>query len=393
MRFGLLSLLTGVSVFAWIFLLLFRGRFWRIDSVGLPAPTGGPRTLAPLAIIVPARDEVASLPVSLPSLLQQRYAGAWKIVLVDDQSTDGTAELARKLARDAGAADRLIVVAGTALPPVWTGKLWALQQGVEAARLACPDVAWFLFTDADIAQPPDHLEALVDFAQARRCDLVSQMVALRCESFWERLLIPAFVFFFQKLYPFRWVANPSKRTAGAAGGCLLLQGRALERAGGLGAIRGELIDDCALAASVKASGGQLWLGNCRETRSLRAYDSLAEIWRMVSRTAYTQLRYSPALVASSVLVMALLYILPVFSTLAGLWRDDFFLLALGLAAWSLLAFAYLPTVRLYRQSWSLALTLPLAAALYTAMTLDSARRHWQGIGGAWKGRVRGNESV
>jgi hopene-associated glycosyltransferase HpnB len=321
------------------------------------------------------------------SLLRQRYPGRFTITVVDDQSTDGTGEVARRAAEAMEAADRLTVLRGSDLPPGWTGKVWAMRQGVAYAASEPEPPDFFLFTDADIAYAPDSLPRLVSGAVARKTVLTSLMVKLRCQSMAERLLIPAFVFFFQKLYPFAWVNDPARRTAAAAGGCMLVRRGALERAGGLDAIRDALIDDCALAAVMKPQG-PIWLGLTADVHSLRAYPTLSEIRRMVARSAYAELRYSPLRLAGAVLGLALTYLAP---PLLAVFADGT-AQALAAAAWALMTLAYLPTLRFYGLSplWSLA--LPAVAAIYLGYTIDSALQHWQGRGGAWKGRLQGGVS-
>jgi len=407
---------TGLSLVAWIWLVLGRGLFWRMDqTIWIPSSedgeqiqTGGGDGWPPVKIIVPARNEAETLPVTLPSLLNQDYPGSITVYLVDDQSTDGTGELAIGLGREHGGSQRLRVLAGQPLPPGWTGKLWALEQGVRAEAETQTEYGiqtgdgpaeFFLFTDADISHPPQSLRSLVSKALLNDLDLVSIMAHLQVSTPWERLLIPAFVYFFAKLYPFRWVNDPNKTTAGAAGGCMLLRCDALFHAGGLEKVSGEIIDDCALAGLIKRSGrpdgGRLWLGLAHHLRSLRSYSSLRGIWRMVARTAYAQLRYSPAMLSITVVGMGLVYLVPVGGAIGGLAagiidQDStlaLWLLAAGLLAWILMAGSYLPTLKRYGQSALLAFALPLAAGLYTLMTIDSARRSWQGQGANWKGRT------
>lgn len=348
-------------------------------------PENGPAVWA----IIPARDEAAVLPVTLPSVLAQDYAaGPLHVLLVDDGSTDGTGDVARRLANESSHPERLTVLPGAPLADGWTGKLWALEQGLrEAEGRGLADSDWLLLTDADIVHLPDGVRRLVERAERDDRDLVSLMVALRCESPWERLLIPAFVFFFGLIYPFPWVNDDRRRTAGAAGGCILVRAGALRRAGGLAAVRGELIDDCALARVVKQAGGRLWLGHGTDTRSVRAYDTLGEIWRMVARTADTQLRHSLALLAGTTLALGVFLVAPPVLAVAGAVTGKWLLAAVGAAAWLAWALAYGPTVRRYRRPWAWALTLPFAGLLYGLMTLDSARQHRLGRGGAWKGRT------
>ena len=336
--------------------------------------------------VVPARDEADVIARTLASLLAQDYRGRFAITLVDDGSDDGTADVARATIARHGAEDRARVVAGCARPAGWTGKVWALAQGVSAGGEAGARPAFWWFTDADVEHDRDTLARLVATATRDDRALVSRMVALHCESAWERLLIPAFVFFFRMLYPFAWVNDDRRTTAAAAGGCVLIEAEVLARIGGVERIKGELIDDCALGAAVKAAGGGLYLGLTTRSRSVRPYSGLGTIWSMVARTAYTQLRYSPLLLAGTVAGMLFLYYVPVAATFAGVRRGRADIALPGVAAWSLLAFLYIPTLRLYRLSGGYAALLPFAALLYTLMTVDSASRHARGLGGLWKGR-------
>ena len=395
---------TAVSLLTWVWLILGRGFFWRMDQrLDTRRAEAGEVWESPaVRVIVPARDEGVMLPHTLPLLLAQDYPGPFEVFLVDDHSEDGTGDLARQIALEAGAAGRLRVLAGAPLASGWTGKLWALEQGVRSGPAARP--GFFLFTDADIAHPPDSLRALVGKACSDGLDLVSLMAHLRAATPWERLLVPAFVFFFAKLYPFRWVNDPRRATAAAAGGCVLLRREALERAGGLETIAGEIIDDCALAGLVKGEGrpggGKTWLGLSHEVRSLRAYNGLGGIWDTVARTAFAQLRYSPLLLLATVPGMGLVYLVPVLAAAGGLVAGGLdrqsalapWLVAAGLLAWILMAGSYLPTLKWYRASPLLAFLLPFTAALYALMTVDSARRSWLGKGGGWKGRTHGRPS-
>jgi len=369
----------------WLGLVLARGRFWDARSDGFANPRPG--SPAPeVAAVVPARNEADVIGRTVASVIGQRYAGSLTLTVVDDRSEDATAtEVAAAIAR-AGAADRVRVVRARPRPDGWSGKVWALAEGVAAARAAGAAPAYWWFTDADIEHADDTLARLVATAREERCDLVSLMVELHCAAGWERLLIPAFVFFFRLLYPFAWVNDPRRRTAGAAGGCVLLSDELLRRIGGVERIAGELIDDCSLAAAVKGAGGRLRLDHTSRSRSVRPYVGLAPIWGMVARTAYTQLGYSPAVLAGTVAGMLLLYVAPPAALGLGLARHRPSLALAGLCAWATMSAAYAPTVRLYRLPRWYALTLPLAGVLYTAMTLDSARRHAGGRGGTWKGR-------
>ncbi len=332
---------------------------------------------------MPARNEADVIARALRSLIAQDYPGRFAVTVVDDRSEDGTGDAARATGDDAG---RVCVVTARSRPAGWSGKVWALAEGVAAARAGGAAPAYWWFSDADVEHAPDTLARLVATAQGERRALVSQMVALHCRTSWERRLIPAFVFFFRLLYPFAWVNDDRRATAGAAGGCVLLADAALVRIGGIERIAGELIDDCALAAAVKNSGGGLWLGLATTSRSVRPYGSLGAIWSMVARTAYTQLRYSPRLLAGTVAGMALLYAAPPAAAVGGALARRWDVAAGGALGWATMALAYAPTLRLYGVPRAQALGLPLAALLYTAMTVDSARRHARGRGGTWKGR-------
>jgi len=331
---------------------------------------------------MPARNEAETIARAVASLAKQEYPGELRIVIVDDHSEDATCDLARTAAQEAGAAERVRILHAEALQSGWTGKLWALQQGIASCEQDAPEYIWF--TDADIVHAPDTLARLVSRAEQQRVELVSLMVLLQAKAFPERLLIPPFLYFFLKLYPPRWIADTKARTAGAAGGCILLRRTALERAGGFAAIRGEVIDDCALAHAVKRSGGAIWMGLTRTSVSLRAYQTFGEIRDLIARTAFTQLKYSPLLLLDTLAGMLLTYLAPVafaFHPQPVVWR-------LGLAAWLLMALTYLPTVRFYGLSPLWAPFLPAAAAFYSYATWLSALRYWLGRGGQWKGRAQ-----
>jgi hopene-associated glycosyltransferase HpnB len=379
-------IISLLMVGAWTGLLVARGRFWDAPVDRLREPLTTPEAPAVHAV-VPARDEAAVLPQTLPTLLGQRYPGSFRVTVADDHSSDGTGAVATRAAAQVGALDRFALAAVPERPPGWAGKVWAMSAGVAAARAAGATPAWWLFTDADIAHDPDAVARLVATAQADRRDLVSLMVELHCRSRWERLLIPAFVFFFAKLYPFRWVADDRRRTAAAAGGCVLLSDRMLREIGGIERIAGALIDDCSLAAAVKGAGGRLRLELSTATVSVRPYDTLGEIWEMVARSAYTQLDHSPLLLAGTIVGMLFLYVLPPAAAVAGALTGRRSLLLGGAGAWLAMSAAYLPTLRTYRRPLAAAPLLPLAALLYTAMTVDSAIRHMRGRGGRWKGRL------
>lgn len=378
----------GISVLSlviWIVLLCFWGQFWLADQ-RLEVTTTELEKWPAVCAVIPARNEADVLPATMRSLLAQSYPGSFSIVLVDDNSTDNTADISRNVAREFNKSQQLHVISGEPLPPGWTGKLWAMEQGIRYAETLTPKPDYFLLTDADIEHHSANLRELVTKAQREDLDLVSLMVLLRCESFWEKFLIPAFVFFFQKLYPFRWVNNPKNSTAAAAGGCILTRREALTRVGGIEVVRQALIDDCSLAKAVK-SPGKIWLGLTKLTRSLRPYPSLSSIWDMVARTAFTQLNYSALLLVGTVIGMTLVYIVPPVAAIGGALTGNWLVCLIGLSTWLLMAIAYFPTIQLYKCSPILSFCLPAIAFLYNLMTLDSAWRHWRGKGGAWKGRV------
>jgi hopene-associated glycosyltransferase HpnB len=380
----LLALILAVlSLLMWIVLTFFRGAFWQVlafddDIEKQESLERWPRVVT----IVPARNEAETIARTVESLVKQDYRGDLRLVVVDDHSDDGTGALAQEAAERAGASERVLILQGAALETGWTGKLLAMQQGVESADTQGTEYFWF--TDADIEHAPDTLRRVAQRAEKEKLDLVSLMVLSQVNSFPERLLIPPFLYFFLKLYPPSWTASRKRKTAGAAGGCILLKRAALERIGGLAAIRGEVIDDCTLARAVKRTGGGIWMGLTRKSVSLRTYASFTEIQDLIARTAFTQLGYSSLLLAGTLLGMAVTYLLPVIFTFSArpvLWR-------LGLAAWALMAITYLPTVQFYRMSALWVTALPIAAAFYTYATWISAVRYWLGRGGQWKGRAQ-----
>jgi len=387
------DIIAALVLAIWLYLIAARGGFWRAaardDNGALVVPPSGPSRWPAVVAVVPARDEAETVGETIGALLRQDYRGPFAVVLVDDQSGDGTARLAREAAAAFGAGDRLEIVSGRPLPAGWTGKLWAQSQGVDFAANAANAPDYLLLTDADIVFAPGALSSLVARAEQDGLVLNSLMVKLRCKSFAERMFVPAFVFFFQMLYPFAWVNDPRRATAAAAGGCMLVRCDALAAAGGLASIRGALIDDCALAKLLKGHGPiALALTDC--AHSVRAYPALGDIRRMVARTAYAQLRYSPLLLAGTVLGLALTYLAPVALTL---FANDFAQFA-GLFAWVLMACAFRPILRFYGmsrwRSWLWAAALPAIAAIYMAFTLDSAYQHARGRGGMWKGRAQAN---
>ena len=357
----------GLAVCAvWVYLLAFRGRFWLVRKEK-PREEPAPALAAPARVtaVIPARNEEPVVGRALQSLARQQFVGDLQIVIVDDDSEDATVEVALRYAR---------VIRGAPIPEGWTGKLWAVSQGI--AHSGAPD--YLLLTDADIVHAPGNLASLAARAQGDGYDLVSYMAELRCQSLAERALIPAFVFFFFLLYPPAWIRNPRRAAAGAAGGCILIRREMLERIGGIAAIRGELIDDCALARAVKRAGGHVWLGLSRSVKSIREYGTFGEVARMISRTAFTQLRYSAAILAGTVAGLSFVYLLPPALALAGnLW---------GAAAWLMMSIAYFPVLRFYRRSPLWAPMLPAIATFYMVCTVASAIQYWRGGGGNWKGR-------
>ncbi|HMI53059.1 MAG TPA: glycosyltransferase [Candidatus Saccharimonadales bacterium] len=377
------SLLATTALGIWLYLFFARGGFWRLGQFDAdrsrPVPLGRwPRVVA----IVPARDEAETIGLAVAGLVRQEYPGELVVVVVNDHSRDDTAEVARRTAVECGAEERVTVVAAAELAAGWTGKLWALQNGVE--RVALDTAEFFWFTDADIVHAPDTLLRLAGRAEHNHLDLASLMVLLRAETFAERLLIPPFLYFFLQLYPPRWIANLEARSAGAAGGCVLLRRAALERMAGLAAIRGEVIDDCALARAVKNEDGKIWMGVTRRSVSLRAYETFGEIQDMIARTAFTQLRYSALLLAGTLAGLFLTYFAPV----GLLFVHDATARTLGGVAWLLMVVSFLPIVKFYRLSGLWAAALPAVAMFYAWATWVSAWRYWWGRGGQWKGRVQ-----
>ncbi len=376
------ALIAGsLCLLAWLYLLLGHGRFWRVQRLGAPKPP--PVNInGPIAVVIPARNEADVIGRAVGSLLRQSCADSLHIFVVDDHSTDGTAEAARQATTNRSQSNQLTIISGRSLPNGWSGKLWAVQQGIEQALVLHPQ--FLLLTDADIEHSPDNLAMLLALAESGDCDLASFMVKLHCRSFAEKLLIPAFVFFFFLLYPPEWIRDPRRQTAGAAGGCMLIRPAALERIGGIAAIRQEIIDDCALARTVKSTGGKVWLGVTRDTRSLRPYHSFGEIEHMIARTAFNQLRHSAWLLLGAIAGMTLLYLLPLelVASRAPL------LIAIGGTSYLLMTVIYFPMIRFYNLNPLWALTLPLSALFYTAATIHSAVKFCSGRGGEWKGRAQ-----
>jgi hopene-associated glycosyltransferase HpnB len=365
-----MTALLALVLLAWLWLLFFRGGFWRDGECLGPLR---PRATPSVAVVVPARDEAECVAASLASLLAQDYAGPFSVLLVDDGSSDGTAEIARALP----GAERLRVRNAGPRPPGWAGKPWAVAEGIAAT-----DAEWLLLTDADIVHAPQHLAALLAKAELEGADLVSEMVALNCESFAERALVPAFTYLFALLYPFSWVNDASRPTAAAAGGTMLVRRAALERIGGIAAIRGALIDDVALAKALKANKASLWLGHSRLARSIRRYPHFADVWRMIARSAYVQLGCSPLWLALSVAGLSGLFLAPPLAALCG----SGLVRACGFVSWALMAVSFLPSLRRCRQTPAWAPWLPLIVLFYLAATLGSAFDHHRGRGVVWKRR-------
>ena len=383
----LLGRLATASALAWAYLVVGHGGYW-LASPRLPAQAPEPDHWPSVGVVVPARDEAAVLPETLHTLLAQDYPGELAVWLVDDGSTDATGSVARAAAEQACGRASLTVLTAPPPPPGWTGKLNAVQYGVESASAA--GVEFLLLTDADIVHHHGSVRRLVATALADNRDLMSLMALLHTQTGWERVVVPAFVYFFAQLYPFPRVVRPGSRTAAAAGGCVLVRRTALARTGGLTRIRGELIDDVALGRLIKRSGARTWLGftgEPPEVRSVRPYPHLGDLWSMVTRCAYTQLRCSPVLLAGTLAGLGLLYVVPPFAALTGLARRSPVPAAAGFAAWAAMAATQAPVLRLYGLSPLRGLALPPVATLYAAMTVDSARRHATGQGGAWKGRI------
>jgi hopene-associated glycosyltransferase HpnB len=379
---------AAASLAAWTVLAVGRGRFWESKVDDQRGAARGVHAPKRVEVIVPARNEAETIGPAVASLVAQRYEGPLAITLVDDDSSDDTAAVARRAIDPSPQRTRFGIAPGRALRSPWTGKLNALDAGVAFVERERGRPDYWLFTDADIEHEADNLGELVAKAERDGLDLVSSMVHLHCESDWERLLVPAFIFFFAKLYPFAWSNDPRRTTAAAAGGCVLLRASALERIGGLPAIADRLIDDCALASAVKTSGGAIWLGLSSRAASIRAYETLEPFWTMVKRTAFTQLGRSYAATVGAALGMAVLYLAPPALTAVGVARRDARLVFVAGVTWALMSALYVPTLRAYGRPTRDAITLPLAATLYVAMTLDSALAHARGRGGRWKGRVQ-----
>lgn len=377
-----MNFVLWIAALAWAWLLAFRGLFWKIDAIpAAPEPARWPEVVA----VIPARNEAVCIGDTVRSLLTQTYPGTLSVVVTDDSSEDGTADKARAAALALGAAERLTVVSAPPLPEGWSGKMWAQEQGLSEAARAHPGAELYLLSDADITHGTGQLRRMVARLEAQRLDLASLMVHLSTDSPVEKAVVPAFVFFFRLLYPFRWVADQTRATAAAAGGYMLIRRTMLERIGGISAIRDALIDDCALALKVKRAGGRLTLDLADETWSSRHYQGAGELWMMIARSAYTQLDYSPLLLAGTAVAIVVGFLLPPLWALTGSWP--------ALIAWVAMSIAYAPMLRYHRLPIWAAPLLPLVAIFYLGATLDSARRHWMGKGGQWKGRAQAHTAA
>lgn len=376
-----------LSLCAWVGLIFFHGRFW-VGGPWLSEGFGlsrGAHLSPDVTIIVPARDEAGSIASSLTSLLEQDYKGRFRVILVDDESEDSTVHIAHSLPDPH---QRLTIVQGKPHPSGWSGKLWAVNQGEEEAlRTLSPD-GYVLLTDADIVHAPDHLSSLVARAQRDKLDMVSEMVKLNCVTFWERALVPAFVYFFALLYPFRQVADPRSPIAGAAGGTILLKRPMLEKIGGIRSLRHALIDDCTLGAHVKKAGGRLYLGLSEQAWSIRTYQRLGDIWHMIARNAYVQLRYSPWRLLGALLGMLLVWLLPIGLVLFSRGKKRW----IGATAYTMSCVSFVPTLRWFNLSLWRVLPLPLVASFYSCATIGSAVNHYSGAGVKWRGRFYGDET-
>jgi hopene-associated glycosyltransferase HpnB len=379
-------ILSIVAVGIWTYLLLFRGFFWRETPRRAPEVTSD--SWPGVIVVTPARNEADVVGRSMAALLAQNYPGTIHIVLVDDDSTDGTAEAAKSAAANAKTRHKLTVVRNATVAPGWTGKLWAVNRGLDEAEHLAPDAKYVLLTDADILHARTSLRALVGRAEQGGLKLVSLMARLKTVTLAERALIPAYIFYFQKLYPFAWVRDAGNKTAGAAGGCMLVDRAALKAIGGIAAIRGQLIDDCALGKAIKTQG-PIWLGLAEGVASLRGYPRWRDIWMLIARSAFTQLGFSAAMLLVATVMMLATYVMPL--ALAVFAEGPARLL--GAIAFLMAAFAYQPTLRYHGLSPLWALALPLVASFYAAATIDSALRYWSGRGGQWKGRMQAGRDL
>lgn len=378
---SIFHLLATASAISWLVLFFFRGQFWRANQ-RLTNGTNSSIKLPEIVIIIPARNEEILLGECIRSLVEQTYAGVISIIIIDDESDDSTPKIVQSWC-DKNKNIRLIN--GTTPPHGWTGKIWAMAQGVKSAKKRHPNAEYYLFTDSDILHHPDNVSELIYKAINEKLALVSLIVKLRCKSIWEIFLIPAYIFFFQKLYPFSWVNDPKNITSAAAGGCMLVNCQELEKAGGLEAVRAATIDDCAMALIIKRTR-PIWLGLTESTKSSRKYQFLHEITKMVCRTAFVQLKYSVINLLGTIIGMVIVYMVPLICIIIALMTKDILLLILGFFGWIIMFLAYIPTLKLYNRPFWEAGLLPISALLYTGMTLMSAYQYMFGKKPTWKGR-------
>lgn len=365
------------SAAAWGYLGFFHHRFWRSDQI-LPEVEGGLKKWPAVTVVIPARNEAAVLGKTLPSVAGQKYPGKFQVILVNDNSTDETAKIAGKI-------KGVEVLDAKPLEPGWAGKLWAMNQGVDLALKKFRGTDYFWFTDADIEHQPDVLQGLVEAAKLDNRAMVSQMVMLHCKSFWERAFVPAFIFFFEMLYPFSAANSDNSKLSGAAGGCILLEKKWLLKIGGIERIKSALIDDCALAAAVKGDGGRIWLGFGIKSQSIRPY-SFKDFWTTVARTAFSQLKNSSLLLLGTILAMTVVFLAPPGLAIWGIVTGELVVARTGIILWGFVIFFYSPTLMLYKLHPIRGYALPFVATLYLLMTIHSALRHWSGRGGQWKER-------
>ena len=398
---NLFLVISILSALIWLGLLLFRGEFWLCtQSLNHKKKNNLSKSLKSypsICAIIPARNEEDVISTSLNSLLAQEYLGKFSLILVNDQSTDNTQKIAQEILEKNGSSHSLNIISGIPLEKGWSGKLWAVNQGINYAEKMNINPDYFLLTDADIEHDHHNLYQLIYKAETENLALVSLMVKLRCKSFWEKLLIPAFIYFFQKLYPFKWVNNYYKKMAAAAGGCILIRREILQAIGGISCVKDALIDDCSLAQAVKEYTQNnkknkyqgIWLGLDEKTISLRSYNSLKTIWDMVARTAYTQLNYSFILLIGTIVAMILVYLISLLGIIIGIILRNNNIIIINLVTYLLITISYFPIIKIYKCSYIYIFTLPFIAFLYTLMTIDSAVKYLQGKYGSWKGRVYG----
>jgi len=377
-----LTILSSISLAIWLYLSLLHGNFWNPPSMKTKKKKKKISQYPEITILIPARNEEKYVKDSLMSLLSQDYRGQYRVVVVDDSSSDTTLEIVKRIAKKN---NKIHIVQGKILKKGWAGKVWAQYQGINFIKKNFPKSKYILFTDADIAHSSSNLRDLIIKAESDNIDLVSLVVLLKAKNFWEKILIPAFVFFFQKLYPFKWVNSPRRKIAAAAGGCMLVNYSTLKKSGGIERIKNQIIDDCALARILKKNG-RIWLGITKETKSLRGYERVSEIWSMVARSAYDQLNYSIFLLMICIFGMFCAYMVPIISLSVGFSEGNDYLFFTGLTTWLIMSCTYIPTLRNFNEKFFMATFLPIASIFYTLTTIDSARMHLWGSGGSWKGR-------